>query len=447
VKELLELVDENNRLREENDQLKKDKKEIQKEFDEYKARHPSHVGVKHGKPYVIKLPPAVDKPKKKPGARPEHKPAYRPRPEVIDNAIVVPVETCPDCGSDELSEKVQEVRTRTIEDIPVCQPVVNHYEIHRRYCRCCKKLVETPVHDALPNARIGVRTMLFVTWLKVGLRMTEEAIPQLLETTFNLRISEGEVQNILNLVAEGFRPFYDQMIKDMRARPARFMDETSWSINGENAWVWAFVSKWETIYHIARSRGHEVPLYILGANPVGVDVHDRFSAYDTLKQKTGNRPQQLCWWHILADAKEIQEQIPYDGGNHLMICLNDLIFQEACKLAPHGTLVDVEDLKVRMERYLVRPSFPKVYQTFVKNLLKRRDELFIFVTNPEVEGTNNRAERAMRPVVVNRKITGGSRTKRGATNYATLFSVLRTFQSRKMDWFQDGRRILNASCR
>ncbi len=65
---------------------------------------------------------------------------------------------------------------------------------------------------------------------------------------------------------------------------------------------------------------------------------------------------------------------------------------------------------------------------FVKNLLKRKDSLFQFVKNPDVEGTNNRCERALRHRVIARKISGGSRSEKGAKIYERLTSVYHTMK-------------------
>ena len=69
---------------------------------------------------------------------------------------------------------------------------------------------------------------------------------------------------------------------------------------------------------------------------------------------------------------------------------------------------------------------------FIENLLRRRkDWLFRFVVVPEVESTNNRAERALRPSVIYRKVSGGSRSDRGAEAYATPSSIFYTQKLRK----------------
>ncbi len=61
-------------------------------------------------------------------------------------------------------------------------------------------------------------------------------------------------------------------------------------------------------------------------------------------------------------------------------------------------------------------------------LRKYRYRLTTFLHHPQVDGTNNAAERALRPPVVMRKITGGRRSQAGAAARAILASVMRTTQ-------------------
>ena len=81
---------------------------------------------------------------------------------------------------------------------------------------------------------------------------------------------------------------------------------------------------------------------------------------------------------------------------------------------------------------------------FVKNIIKDREKLFLFV-ELDIESTNNRAERAIRPVVIARKISGGSRSNCGAAMFEKLASVIRTMRLRDLDLFTDGMRILRTS--
>lgn len=430
-----------NELEQENRALKEQLQKVKEEFEDYKKRHPPNTGVKNGKPYFFKSP-TRSQTSKKPGAKKGHKPYFRPMPEQIDEIRQVPVIVCPECGGTDLSENVQEIRERTYEDIPVCRPIAIRLEIGRRYCRTCKKIVEAPVTWVLPGARLSLRVMLIVTWFKIKLRMTEEAIPEVLYRLFGLKICEGEVIHILSQVAKAFGPYYEQLVQDIRNAPARYIDETTWRINGENVYLWAFVTKWEAVYKIAASRGHEVPLKVLGKKHNGVDVHDRFSAYKTLAKKTKN-PQQDCWMHIISNAEELAKFYGVEG-DHIHQVLK--ITYEYAKAYDHkGTDEDIEILFQDMKNELNIPYKSHHCHKFVVNLLEEKDNLFEFVRNPHVDGTNNTVERAIRPPVVARKISGGNRSTKGSKNYEILLSVTQTLHQNGQNLIEHGPKILLTS--
>jgi len=440
-KENQKIRKDNDGLRKENEKLKKEFDKIKEKFEEYKKRHPKAAGVKHGKPYFFKSSTRSKK-QKKSGAKKGHKPHFRPMPEQIDEIRWIPVAICPLCGGTDLSEKVQEIRGRTYEDIPVNKPIVTRLEIERRYCRTCKKIVEAPVTCVLPGARLSLRVMLIVTWFKIKLRMTEAAIPEVLYRLFGLKICEGEVIHILSQVAKAFGPYYEQLIQDIRNALVRYIDETTWRINGENVYLWAFVTKWEAVYKIAASRGHEVPLKVLGEKHNGVDVHDRFSAYKTLARKTKNS-QQDCWTHIINNAKELAKFYG-EEGKHIHQVLKKTY--ESAKAYDHkGTDEDIGELFQDMADELNIPYKSQHCHKFVVNLLKEKDNLFEFVKNPYVDGTNNMAERAMRPPVVARKISGGNRSQKGSENYEILLSVTQTLHKKEKNLVEHGPEILLAS--
>jgi len=429
------------KLEKENRELREELRNLKEDFEEYKKRHPPHTGVKNGKPYFFKSSNR-SKTQKKPGAQKGHKPYFRPMPKHIDEVRHVPVVACPECGGLELSENVQEIRERTYEDIPVCRPIGIRLEMERRYCRTCKKLVEAPVLWVLPGARLSLRVMLIVVWFKIHLRMTEAAIPQVLEELFGLKLCEGEVIHILDQVARAFGPFYQQLLQDIRCAPARNMDETSWRINGENAQLWVFVSKGETLYTIASSRSHTVPLKVVGKKHEGVDVHDRFSAYKTLARKTKNT-QQYCWAHIIKNAEELAHFYGEEGEHILQVVKK--IYASAKAYDHKGANKDIEDLFQTMKDGLNQPYRSHHCHTFVVNLLNERDNLFEFVKNPSVDGTNNVAERALRPSVVARKISGGNRSTKGARTYEVLLSVIQTLHQNRRTLVAHGPEVLLTS--
>lgn len=448
LQELEKLKRENELLRKNNDELMEQKKALEKElnktkkeFEEYKARHPHTTGVKNGKPYVLSTPVRSED-RKKPGARKGHKRQVRPMPQQVDNVVEVPVTCCAHCGNTNI-QLGKTKRSRTVEDIIIIQPTATRFDIQRGYCPACKRITEGKVTAALPRARIGIKVMLTVTWLKVHLRMTEEAIPELMMNLFNFKISEGEVIQILNQVAKVFGPYYDELTESIRNAPARYMDDTSWTIDGEKANLWAFITKGEALFVMASSRSHEVPLAVLGSNPKGADIHDRHSSFRTLERKTGRRPQQDCWAHIICDAKELAQFYGDDGKVILEILKKT--YADAKKVEHIGTEEDVERLKQYLTRNLDRQYSSRRCRRFAANLFKGINRLFVFVTNPDVDPTNNAAERALRHSVIARKISGGSRSRKGAQTYQVLQSVCQTLIKRGKSLLTHGKEIINSS--
>lgn len=439
-------------LESENIELTSEIAALKAQFKEYQLRHPQHVGIKSGKAYEVKPPIPHDmgstqtdgslKKARKPGGQPGHKGHARKKPEQVTISEIVDVLACPHCGNPDLS-RVQQTRTRTIEDIPIPRPFVTEYTIYGRYCNFCKKVVEEPIVTALPRAKLGLNLMLVVVWLKIGIRLTEAAIPQILEQLCGIRISEGEVSHICTLITKEFGEYYDRLEVEVREATARYIDETSWRQSGDNLWLWAFVTKGVALYKIAKGRDHTVPLDVLGESPKGIDVHDRFRAYDKLETLTGNRPQQLCWFHILGDSKDLAE-IYEDEGMNLHTGLKD-IFDEANAFEHSGSKEDVERLNEKLGCVLEQEFNNLKCKKFAKSILKHRNKLFLFVTNPDVDGTNNRAERAIRAHVVYRKISGGTRSPEGTKRYAVLGSVIQTLKMNGHNFITHGLEIIQTS--
>lgn len=427
------------KLRDENGKLQKENRKLRRDFDEYRNRHPETVGVKNGKAYEFKAETptaetAADPMKKKPGAQPGHKPHNRRLAEPTE-VVAVPIAVCPHGERHVLSAAVQETRTHTVEDVVIVKPRVTQYQIERRYCRDCKALVEASVPGVLPGARIGLRAMLIVAWLRYDKMIAQGAIPVMLEAMCGLRISEGEVQGCANQLARAFGPFHDSLIKDLRSRAVKGIDETVWRTNGKDGYLWVFVTKWETIYEIANTRAHDIPLRILGEKAEGTIMTDGFSGYKTLVRKT-KLWHARCWAHILQDSKELAEFYPDEGPSvHEGM---QRIYANAKAFKGTGTSADVAVLKAALDALLDRSFTHGKIVTFARETRLIHTELFLFVTNPEVEGTNNCSERAIRPAVVGRKIAGGSRSVNGAKTRGVLSSIFRSLTQRGKDFLAEG---------
>ncbi len=439
VQEMLEHIRKQEKQIEE---LKKENRKLREENEEYRHRHPETVGVKNGKAYVIPEN-AKDEGKngngtgRKPGAQPGHEPFFREKP-APDWTEELPVDVCPDCGNSRLG--APSLRARTVEGITLPVHFAVEYLIQRRWCGTCRSFVESDVPDVLPGSRIDLRTMLVVTYMRIALRLPVQSVAEAMQRLFSFHVSEGEIIGVERKLADAFTDYYEQLLGDIRNAPVRHMDETTWRVDGENSWLWAFVTKWTVVYAIRKSRSHEVPLNILAEHVAGINITDRYRAYDTLAAKTGDL-QSYCWSHVLGDAKELAEFYG-EEGKRIHDTLRS-IHEDAAKLKHTGNEYDVDAFVSRLKTLDV-PYKSAQCARFVKNVIKDREKLFLFV-ELDIESTNNRAERAIRPVVITRKISGGSRSDSGATMFEKLASIVQTMKLRDLNFLTDGMRILQTS--
>lgn len=406
--------------------LEKEKKaheKIKKEFEEYKAKYPATKEL----PAFVKED--VKHPKKIPGQKKGHKGYSRRIPERIDLIKPLEIDICPDCNG-ELSD-TQEIRKRTIIDIPLTSQTINtQYDIHRKYCKKCDKIVEPEVPNALPNSPFGLNLMLFIVFLKIGMALPYNKIQQLLLTMYGLRISEGGLVNILSQIKEEFGGYYQTLEKRIRRVKTKHSDESGWRIDGINHNIWLFITREVALYKIRKSRGSEVPAEVLKNQKNKVITCDGFAAYNKLKTLTGCLIQ-LCWFHILKNSRKHKKNYPEEATTlHEQL---KKIYKLAKSYDHKATDKQVEDLKQEVI-WLAYPVYKhQEVKGFLNTLLERIDDLFRFTQDKKVAGDNNIAERGLRKAVIIRKISNGSRSDKGAGILEILLSVVETARLQKQN--------------
>lgn len=426
-------------LEEENDQLKREVerlKKIEKDFEEYKAANPAQKV-----PAFVKQ--ELKKVAKDPGQKKGHKGYCRHIPERIDFVREWAPDNCPDCGT-ELGA-TQEIRSRYVTDLSLRVKATNtQYNIHRKYCPTCKKLVEKPVSGVLPHARFGLNLMLLVMYLRLGMSMPGAKVCELLATLYDVSISEGEIVVILRQLVIAFGEHYSVLEKIVKLARVKHTDSTGWRINGKNYFAWVFISAGTVLYKIRKRNNSKVALQLFGKKQKDkILVVDRHSAFRTLAEKAGYLLQ-LCWAHILRDSKDWARDFGREGkGVHRKL---KEIFALASGLNHSGTPEQIEQLKAEVFLLTQRHYKHSTIRKFVNNLYYRDAEnLFRFVSDPEVDATNNISERKLRKLVIIRKISNGSRSTRGANATAQLLSIIETMRFNKENILQGLQKILNAT--
>jgi transposase len=376
-------------------------------------------------------PPAFVKPNgkkrhKKPGRPHGHKGCSREKPPNADEEINLTISHCPDCGG--LLAAPCDVREHLQEDIVPAKKKVTVYRRYRYWCPCCKRLVEAPPAEGeTPNARIGPVAVAWSVMLKQSLGMPFGKTARLLEDLCGLRVSPGALAHAAQRVAGRISPEIDYIREAVRGSPAVNVDETGWRVGGRNHWMWAFVTDRLTLYRIVPSRAGRIAVKELGKDFEGVVVADFFSAYNKLSCE-----QQKCTVHLLRELRDCAKKNKTQEF---------VTFRKSLKriIADAVRLVAKKDFNPVLCENLILRLHDRVYSLAVadyknpdcrrlaKRLWQHGENLFTFLLYPGVvTPDNNRAERAIRPAVVLRKISGGSRTANGANASADLLSLSQT---------------------
>jgi transposase len=377
-------------------------------------------------------PPPFAKPNlhhesKPPGQKEGHEGTTRPMPEKFDEEKTLSPEKCPDCGG-KVSKPV-EMREHIVEDIIPARLIAKRYILTRHYCPKCKKLVELKPIDVFPNFRFGLNLCILILILRM-IAIPINKIQSILMTLFKLEMSSATVENILYRCADEFDGRYNEIFEEVRKAGNVNADETGSRVNGENWWLWVFVARAAALYKIEHSRGRKVVEDTLGKDFAGVLSSDCHTAYESMECR-----KQKCLRHYLGEIKKWEKKFSRKG--------EFAGFAKRAKKVLKGSIRAHKRLKSKSGRLRAKKRFEaqlcsiysKEYENpeinrICKNFRRHASENFTFLEFDGVEPTNNEAERAIRPYVVMRKISGSHRSERGAAACGRLLSVYRTSQLR-----------------
>jgi hypothetical protein len=428
-----ELADENKTLRSENKELRSKIFYLEKENADLKQLLKATAEIEKEKPEFAK--PNLHTHKKKPGREEGHEGAYRPMPEHIDEKKEAKLNCCPCCGG-----KIKKIRSRSriTEDVEPTKVKVTETDIDQYWCNGCKKIVEALVSYAFKNCRFGIRLYLLVAFMKIKLGMTIDKIRSLLITTYGLSISRGGIVQMLDRLAIEFGSHYKQLLRELRNSKYANSDETSWRIDGKNAWLWAFIGKYVAIYEINHSRGRNVPKHILGKNYRGTVSSDFWSAYNFVSDS-----HQKCHVHLKRELSRVAERKHHRSLFHRFKKKLNRILDDSKRLKEGEK--DKEKLqkgKIRFETRvlsLCRQQWQdKDCKRIIKRLRRHATDLFTFLLVEGLSSDNNVAERSIRPPVIMRKNSYGSRSRKGAKTTAVLLSVAETCNLKNQNFLEWG---------
>jgi transposase len=376
--------------------------------------------------------------------------ACRPIPARVDERIAVPLpERCPHCGGGVERESCE---AQYQEEI-VRRTVVRRFDIAVGHCCQCQRRVQgrhrLQTSDAVGVGRVqlGPEALTLAALLNKQMGLSLGHTRQVLSHGFGLEVSRGGLYRALARMAGRAEPTYDQLVETARQAPVNGMDETGWKVGGRLQWLHVAVSAQVTIYAILPGRGYEQSVAILGAKYDGFLVHDGWAPYYRFQFAF----HQSCLAHLLKRCREMAQvaspaALAFPRAvEHLLdtsLALRDRYERGA--ISEHGMRTASGKLEARLNRMLETRRRNPANHRLARHLKHEQLWLFTFLHCFGLDATNNAAERAIRGMVIARKVWGGNRTWKGARTHQVLASVLRTCWQQGKDAFTRCVRLLRA---
>jgi transposase len=424
------------RLRKEVDRLKQESDRLRRELDAA-LRASKRQAAPHSRGELKSNP---KRPGRKPG-RSYGQRACRPIPTRIDEQIAVPLpKDCPHCGGSVESESCE---TQYQEDI-VRRTVVRRFDIAVGRCRVCRRRVQgrhpLQTSDAVGvgAVQLGPEALTLAAILNKQMGLSLGHTRQVLSYGFGLEASRGGLCRALARLAGRSEPTYTGLVEAARQSAVNGVDETGWKVGGRLQWLHVAVSAQVTVYAILPGRGYQQSAVILGESYDGFLVHDGWAPYYRFPLAF----HQSCVSHLLRRCREMA-QIASPVAAAFPLAIRDLLQTslqlrdryEQGEISEHGLRSATGRVEAKLDRMLEVHYRDPANRRLARHLAHERLWLFTFLYCFGLDATNNAAERAIRGMVIARKVWGGNRTWEGARTQQVLVSVLRTCWQQGKDAF------------
>lgn len=451
-RELDQAQQENQHLRKENERLRGEAERLKQETE--RLRRQLEAALRASKRQAA--PHSRGTPKANPG-RPGRKPGHRygrqscrSVPKRVDERIEVPLpEHCPHCGGGVEREGCE---AQYQEEI-VRRTIVRRFDVAVGRCRNCQRRVpgrhplQTSDAVGVGSVQLGPEALTLAAILNKQMGLSLGHTRQVLSYGFGLEVSRGGLYRALARMAGRAEPTYDALVEAARQAPVNGMDETGWKVGGRLQWLHVAVSAQVTVYAILPGRGYEQSVAILGAGYDGFLTHDGW-APDYRFQFAFH---QSCLAHLLKRCREMA-QIASPSALAFPRTVEDLLGTslelrdryEQGEISERGLSIVTGKLEAKLDRMLAARRRNPANRRLARHLEHERLWLFTFLHCPGLDATNNVAERAIRGMLIARKVWGGNRTWNGAHTHQILASVLRTCWPQDQDAFTRCVRLLRA---
>lgn len=390
-----------------------------------------------------KGPPKADP--KTPGRKPGDdygKKAFRSIPGQIDEVYDAPLPAkCPRCGGGTITPTDTGYQYQA--ELP-SRPIYRRFNVAIGRCACCNARVQgrhaLQTSDALGccASQLGSHAQATAVMMNKYMGVSYGKTAWFFNKILGINLSRGGPCQAMLRAARRTEPVRDQIVEHLQNARWIVQDETGWRIGGKLAWMHAAVGPDATAYLVDRLRGHEAAAKLIDESYAGKLVHDGWSAYDRYKKAD----HQTCLTHLIRRCDEMLELCEGQRGAAVTPRKIKAVLLESLAVRDRRDAGEVTMQEAAAAGGKLRDWMEKLTETvkshagnerLCKHVWNHLDQLFTFLKEPGLDATNWRAEQAIRPAVVNRKVWGGNRTEEGAWAQGVLLTVLETARRRGAD--------------
>ncbi len=365
---------------------------------------------------------------KRRGGQPGHKGHRRellPAAQVTDQVDCFPP-TCRACTALLPTTRDAAPLVRQVIDIPEFKPTVTQYDCHHVQCRCGVTTCGAPPAGTPPGL-LGPRVLALCGLMVAECNVSRRKVQALLHHLLGIRISLGALSESEEITNDAVAPAVDEARLHALADRVKHVDATTWACGGAYRCLWVMATTAVTVFFIATA-GTRATLETWITRVRGVLVTDRGSQFGFWAMTR----RQICWAHLLRKfaAYATRGGAAGEVGDYLLLWTRVLF--HSWHRVRDGTMTRREfrehagRLRLVIEGLLEKGATTPGIARSCADILAHRAALWRFVTDVDVEPTNNHAEREVRGFVLWRKVTYGSRSERGDAFAANLKSVVHT---------------------
>lgn len=420
-----ELVEENQRLTTELEQVKLELKlERQNKFATNQQKQAASQTPTASTPKTAK---------KKRGAPVGHPGWYRPTPEAYDWEVEVgaPIR-CVHCEGPVTVLTENESIEHLQEDILDGQYRVVLYRHPATQCNDCKAWVQKAGEGEILGSRIGPNLRSKAIYLRNVIGISYRKVPEAIDELFGIRFTPAALLGFEASLAGKAEPVVEDIAKKLGSSDgAVHADETYWTLDGDRTYYWVHGDEQFIHFQFDTTRAGQVSRDVLGPHFTGTLVTDCYSGYHA--HTAGAK--QKCLSHLARTARDWQKLVKRGTADYRFFNAVRQFVKRGCQFYRQRRDGELSESQISKEAAYLRKKLSQLEKskvthkkavTLQNRILNHSGEWLVFVDDPRVPPTNNLAERALRPLVILRKITFGHRSYEGATRMAQLMSVAET---------------------